>query len=329
MNTLQRPVSPENFDDIQVMRGSRVPASAEISVVVMATNGTATVAEAVRSLTAQDIEAEIVVVNTGAGSVRELLAEELDRLILVETNHRRYPGGTRNLGIRHSRAPIVAFLAADCLAAPGWLRLRAAAHKAGSRAVASALLPAPDERGQIAPVAWASFVTMHVRRMPGVSAERANLYGASYDRRLFEEYGDFREDLRIGEDTEFNLRIQPQNLPLWEPGIVTFNRYPAKLIAALKDQVLRGRRAAAFQSSKGSETPLQFFLGQWKRRVVLPKRYVRGYGRGERRDEMLSSRHLLPLLALSHGLGALSVYLHRPRQGYADLRERTIRDRDG
>jgi hypothetical protein len=29
-------------------------------------------------------------------------------------------------------------------------------------------------------------------------------YGASYDRRLFEEHGYFREDLRVGEDAEFN-----------------------------------------------------------------------------------------------------------------------------
>jgi hypothetical protein len=32
-------------------------------------------------------------------------------------------------------------------------------------------------------------------------------YGASYDRRLFEEHGYFREDLRVGEDAEFNRRL--------------------------------------------------------------------------------------------------------------------------
>src|SRR5690606_29306420 len=117
------------------------------------------------------------------------------------------PGATRNLGIAHSTAPIVAFLAADCRATPGWLEARLAAHRTGSAAVASALRPAPARGGNVPCVSWAVYALLHARRAPSWPVADAARYGASYDRRLFEQHGPFDESLRIGEDTEFNARI--------------------------------------------------------------------------------------------------------------------------
>lgn len=320
--SVQGPKPASHLDDVLIHRGSKVRKDAEISVVVMATDSPGTVADAVRSLLEQDEKAEIVVVNTGDGTLREHLAAERDFVVTVETPSRQYPGGTRNLGIRHSHAPVVAFLAADCLAAPGWLRQRLVTHRAGSKAVASAVLPLlEDGRRQIPTAAWATYAAMHARRMPDIPAAKSNRYGVSYDRGLFDEFGLFREDLRIAEDTEFNHRIKASHSPTWNPEIITFNRYPASLVAAIQDQFKRGRRAAAFQVNQTTATPLQFFLSLRERRVEVPKRFVRGYCSGERREAMLRARRLLPLLALSFGFGALSLYLHMPREGYGGRQE--------
>ena len=79
---------------------------------------------AVRSIIDQSVPAEVVLVNTGAGSFSgSLPAELLLRITLVESARRSLPGATRNLGIVYSRAPNVAFLAADSLhSRVGWTR---------------------------------------------------------------------------------------------------------------------------------------------------------------------------------------------------------------
>src|SRR5690606_22156240 len=125
----------------------------------------ATTADAVRSLLRQEIASEIVVVNSGGPSLRPVLGPLGDRVLLVESPSRLLPGGARNLGIRHSAAPIVAFLAADCLAGDGWIAARMDAHRAGDAAVASALRPAPSG-DRVPAAAMASYWALHWRRMP-------------------------------------------------------------------------------------------------------------------------------------------------------------------
>jgi len=79
--------------------------------------------------------------------------------------------------------------------------------------------------------------------MPG--ARRGLPYGASYDRRLFEEHGYFREDLRVGEDNEFNRRLPTR--PKWNKRILTLHRNPTRLFPLIADQYRRGERAACFE----------------------------------------------------------------------------------
>src|SRR5262245_3158394 len=69
--------------------------------------------------------------------------------------------------------------------------------------------------------------------MPG--ARRGLPYGASYDRRLFEEHGYFREDLRVGEDNEFNRRLPTR--PKWNKRILTLHRNPTRLFPLIADQI--------------------------------------------------------------------------------------------
>ena len=192
--------------------------TADLAVVVIGLGAPAELIEAVRSVEAQDMAAEIVVVNSGGGDAAKLLSDAGIHVPVRETAERLYVGAARNLGIAMTAAPFVAFLASDCLAAPGWVAERVRLHKTGMRSVASAVLPAAPENR----ISWAHHLLLFPRRLPGLKASDALRYGASYDRRLFDEIGLFDGSLRTGEDTEFAARLSEP--PAWEPRVVTLHR---------------------------------------------------------------------------------------------------------
>lgn len=223
----------------------------ELAVVVLAVGAPPELRAAVESLLAQDEPLEIVVVNSGGGDLARVLPEN-PAIRTVSCAELLWPGAARNAGIRATRAPWIAFLASDLVAAPGWAAGRLARHRAGAMSVASAIRN--DQASNL--FAWASHVSLHARRMEGVSKRRALRYGASYARALFDHYGLFREDLRIGEDTEFHCRLRKKDRPAWAPQVVASHRYPESWGEHLEDQRDRGRLAALHWPRKPDKGPL-------------------------------------------------------------------------
>lgn len=217
------------------------PAQADIAVIILSYKAPETLIAAVRSVCTQAISAELVVVNSGGGEAGQKLAAAGLNVRVIESSARLLPGGARNLGIASTRAALVAFLADDCVARPGWLKERLRAHREGAAAVASALLCHKPKN----PVALAAHLSLFVRRMPSIPAPLALAYGASYQRRLFSAYGAFRDDMEGGEDTEFHRRLAPADKPVWRPQVQTVHAGAETLGAFLSDQFRRGRRIAA------------------------------------------------------------------------------------
>ena len=222
----------------RVSRGVVDKASPQLAVVVIALGAPAEAVDAVRSLLEQEPQVELVVVNSGGGGMGQLLARHGIDVPVIEREERLYAGAARNIGIGATRAPHVAFLASDCMATGGWARARIAAHSAGAAAVGSAVVNGSPRN----PFAWAGHLSLWSRRMPG--APKGLAYGTSYDRRLFETHGFFREDLRAGEDTEFKQRLPEFSRPEWNGGIHTIHRNPTGLLPLIADQFRRGARAA-------------------------------------------------------------------------------------
>jgi glycosyltransferase involved in cell wall biosynthesis len=206
----------------------------------MSYHGRATLPAAVRSLLAQDVSAEILVVHSGDGDIEAQLATAGLHVRVIRSEQRLFPGGARNLGIASTRAPYVAFLADDCLAEPGWLRERLRAHAEGRSAVASALLCHKPANA----VALAAHLSLFVRRMPRVTPDMALAYGASYARTLFDHYGLFRDDLESGEDTEFHARLDPADKPAWRPEVRTVHCGAETFSGFFSSQYRRGARMA-------------------------------------------------------------------------------------
>ncbi|MCC6930538.1 MAG: glycosyltransferase family 2 protein [Gemmatimonadaceae bacterium] len=225
--------------------------TAQLACVVMSYRDEPFIADAVRSVLQQELPVEVVVVNSGGGDpAARLRAEEID-VPVHSVSERLYPGAARNVGIALTRAPYVAFLAADCMAAPGWAAARLREHRAGAAAVASAMTNAYTESA----AAWAALLLLHNRRLGVTRPSQRLFYSLSYDRRLFDALGVFREDLRAGEDTEFNARIPATERVVFAVDALTAHRYPVTAGAMLRDAFRRGQLHAATQGSLENRGP--------------------------------------------------------------------------
>lgn len=211
----------------------------ELAVVVLSVGAPPELRLAIDSLLRQPEPLEIVVVNSGGGSLADVVPDGRG-IRSIEVPELLWPGAARNVGIQATRARWVAFLASDLVAAPDWAAERLALHRAGKGAVASAVGNAQTDNI----FAWAAHVTLHARRMSGLPRRKAHRYGASYERSLFDRYGLFREDLRIGEDTEFHRRMRRRDRPVWAPQVVASHRYAKSWRELIADQKVRGERWA-------------------------------------------------------------------------------------
>jgi GT2 family glycosyltransferase len=207
----------------------------------------ATFVDAVRSVRDQvgGRPVEVVAVTSGGDGSAGRLRSAFPDLTIVERAERLLPGATRNAGIAATSGEVVAFLAADCVARPGWVEARLDAHRAGHGAVATPV----DLLGPTRPPALAGHLLLYATRLPGrppgpVPAPIA--HGLSVRRALLDELGGFDEAVRIGEDTDLAARLERAGHPLvFAPGAVTAHPGPASLPALLRDQWARGGRRAA------------------------------------------------------------------------------------
>ena len=223
-----------------ISEGAQV-AVARIAVVVIGLHAPPTLAQAVASVRAQSAPAEIVVVNSGGGDVRAVLGGHLAYVRLIEIEGRLFVGAARNIGIDASAAPVVAFLADDCIARPGWIAARLAHHAAGADAVTSAVIPAQPRN----PFALASNALLYGGRWPEAPALDWTAYGLSYARHLFDDHGHFPPGLRVGEDTVFNRRLLGSDRVAWAPEVQTAHSDPLTPAAFWRDLVRRARRRLA------------------------------------------------------------------------------------
>jgi glycosyltransferase involved in cell wall biosynthesis len=262
--------------------------------------------EAVQSVMAQNHRPEIVVVNSGGGDPSATLAAAGLEARLIDNPEPLYPGAARNVGIRATRSRFVSFLAADCRAEPGWAAMRLHGHRAGAELVASAMTNGnPESRS-----ARAAYVLLHSRRMPDAPPRFRALYGLSYDRRLFERHGGFREDLRQGEDTEFRQRIESLKV-LWAPEVRTAHWNPDRPAALVRDLYARGQRSLMFE---GLSIPA-FSLAIGRPPVAGLIQALRVRDRAERRRLLAASPLLVPA-ALAYAAGVVTG--RRARRGGAD-----------
>lgn len=274
----------------------------DIAVVVISLRASTELANAVLSLVSQDVAPELLVVNSGGGDAQSLLQKHNLTVPVVSFDEVLFAGAARNVGIAATGAPVVAFLASDCLAGLGWTGARLARHRAGSPAVASALVNSnPDNL-----YACAAHVSNFARRLPGLPRKEALCYGASYARSLFDQYGWFREDLRTGEDTEFHARLAPADKPVWAPEVRTAHQNPTSFTALITDQFQRGRRAAGAYDMIGGPSLRTMIVNVYRSRLVHTGRIARCSSMADNPLLLTAARALSPITATAYVCGILA-----------------------
>jgi len=163
-----------------------------VSVVIPAYRRRDLLRKTLLSLYQQDLDGrdyEVLVVdsspdNQNVDLVRELSPQAPCSLRCL-TKKAEGPGPSRNLGFRHARAPIIAFLDSDCEATPGWLRQGLAAFEDGIGLVQGRTQPDPAARRGI-------FSYYLAVERESFLYETANIF---YRREALEESGGFPADL--------------------------------------------------------------------------------------------------------------------------------------
>jgi hypothetical protein len=298
------PPRSEGLTNLTVSHGAANPPDCPICVVIISVHSHANAADAVRSiLMNHDADnAEIAVVNTGKGSLRDRLGTLLERITLIETPTRLYPGGARNLGIRFTSAKIVSFLASDCMADQNWLRNRLKSHST-NRTVASAVRPFLEcgDEGSVATLA--SYISIHRHRMPELSHPAEAMFGLSYYREDLGTAGLFNEAVRVGEDALINAELRRHSPPKWDPEVLTLHRYPRTMSQAIRDQYLRGRRESRFGIERQGAWPTTLFCRNAVRALSTPAMLL--MNQSTRKRYSLVTLFYASFLYVCRGLGNL------------------------
>jgi glycosyltransferase involved in cell wall biosynthesis len=96
------------------------PEALDVTVVIPAYNAQRTLGSVLDSLSAQSFPPdEVIVVDDGSTDRTAALARNR-RVRVVSTEGRGYAGGARNVGWEQAQRPVVVFLDADAVPAPGW-----------------------------------------------------------------------------------------------------------------------------------------------------------------------------------------------------------------
>jgi hypothetical protein len=285
--------------------GDKVRRDSKLAVIIIGLRAPNSLFDAVRSVMLQNEASEIIVVNSGGGNPSEVLREYLPFIVLVELSRRAYVGEARNIGIQHSRAPYVAFLAADCVAAPHWVAQRVEAHMAGERVVASVI-----ENDKFRnPFAWAAFLMTFGQRIAEASSDHTAAYGASYDRSLFDRYGFFSEAMMVGEDSEFHHRFRGSTRIHLHVSIRTIHCNPGGPVAFLSNQFRRGLRRYHLADFFRVETTFKQIVLTTVRRAWHPVRLSLSVLNGKTRLRAITSWPLLPFGAGAYFFGMLTSYV--------------------
>jgi len=179
-----------------------------VSVISPAFNVERTVGDTVRSLLSQDYPADrlqiIVVDNASTDNTATILAPCAHRITVIR-EPRRGRAQARNAGLRIARNPVVAFIDADCTAAPDWLshlvpRLEdPSVGVAGGKILAARPCNAIEEFGE-----W---LHDHARSIETFKPPYAITPNWASRREVLEQLGGFDEQLRRTEDADLSYRM--------------------------------------------------------------------------------------------------------------------------
>ncbi len=148
---------------------------------------------------------EIILVDSSSRFDVRQIASEYPDVQVIRVNHRCFCGEARNIGLSQVRGRLIAFLDADCEAAPDWIDRMVAAHRSNHPAIGGAIANGNPHSY----VGWAAYFCEFSQWMPGSSprllkdSAGANM---SYKKEILLRYMPFLTGTYCS-DSEFHWRL--------------------------------------------------------------------------------------------------------------------------
>jgi glycosyltransferase involved in cell wall biosynthesis len=198
---------------------------ARVTVILPVYNAGRTLPEAIASVRAQGEPCRIVVVDDGSTDETPAVVASIDGIVAVRQPNQG-PAAARNRGLDFADAPLVSFIDADDVWAPGRLRAQMALLEANPTAgivigytALSALDPATD--------AWVPVAEPRLMYHLGAALIR---------REVFDQQGRFDPALRASEDVDWFLRAHDAGVGiLVDHGVVQTHRRNGENMTRGKD----------------------------------------------------------------------------------------------
>lgn len=241
------------------------------SVVIPSYRSAATIGACLTGLLRQDFSQphEIIVVDSSPDDTPARVRRDFPQVQLIHLPQQTDPALARNLGVKRARGDLLAFIDADCLAPPDWLRRLCAILEQGYDGAGGAIANANAE----SLVSWASYICEFREFLPrGVTRGVRNLTlgNAAYRRTAFMAVGGFPFGYFPQEDQVFHHRFCRRGFRLrLDPQVVVAHFHRADRAAFLRHQHHIGRANAQVVNWLGLPGA---FLAEQPRlaRVTLP-----------------------------------------------------------
>lgn len=217
----------------------------QLSVIIASYNAETLLQNCLESLKNQKTDQlfEIIVVDSSSDGTAQRIGERFPEVKLYRFPERKFCGDARNFGLSIARGEIIAFIDADCRAAPNWIGQILRAHQSSSLAIGGVIANGnPDSN-----IGWAAYFCEFSQWMPNTPSIRFTDIAAanmSYKKRCFEEFGEFIEGT-YSSDTEFHWRLGRKGHSLqFVPSIVVFHHNIDQFKVFLRHEFEHGRSFA-------------------------------------------------------------------------------------
>jgi glycosyltransferase involved in cell wall biosynthesis len=223
-----------------------VSAQPVCSVIIPSYRSAATICACLTALLRQDFSQpyEIIVIDSSPDDTPAFVRRDFPQVQLIHLTQQTDPALARNLGAKHGRGDLLAFIDADCIAPPDWLRRLCAILERGYDGAGGAIANANGE----SLVSWASYVCEFREFLPrGGVRDVCNLTlgNAAYRRAAFVAVGGFPSGYFPQEDQVFHHHFCRQGFRLClDPQIVIAHFHRADRAAFLQHQHHIGRANA-------------------------------------------------------------------------------------
>lgn len=216
------------------------------SIIIPSFRAAATIRACLIALRDQQIDQpyEIIVVDSSPDEAVVLAARQFPAVRAIHLLHQTDPAQARNIGAEEARGRYLAFIDADCVAAPDWLARLVATLEQGYDAVGGAIA---NGNGATL-VSWAGYLCEFREFLPGDQARdvpNLTLGNVAYRRAIFEAAGGFPVGAFPQEDQVFHHTLRRLGARIrFDPRIVIAHTHRTERVAFLEHQRRIGRANA-------------------------------------------------------------------------------------